>query len=176
MEPKIVERTKMMLVGLEYYGPLTGEGWSEENTIGQLWGRYTQIWEKREAALAGKIVHPEVSYELGIWNEEEFQTTKNFYIFVGAEVDPAQLDDLPLELVVRILPGGTYASATPKGKEIGSWEGSLYNEWLPQSGYRLAVIRDYSFQIQAYEQGRFKGAGEQLAESEIGVYVPVVKA
>ena len=40
----------------------------------------------------------------------------------------------------------------------------------------MAVIHDYSFQIQAYEQGRFKGAGKQLAESEIDVYVPVVKA
>ena len=89
--------------------------------------------------------------------------------------EAAALDDLPLEFVVRFLPGGTFALLTAKGPEITSWEGDFYGQWLPSSGYQLAAFRDLNFQIQAYEAGRFKGAGDQLQESELDVYVPIEK-
>jgi len=39
----------------------------------------------------------------------------------------------------------------------------------------LAARGGYHFQIQAYEEGRFKGLGDLLEESEIDVYIPVEK-
>lgn len=87
------------------------------------------------------------------------------------EVD--RLDDLPLELVGKALPAGTYVQAIPRGQEIGTWENTLYEEWLPQSGYELMVLQGYSFQAQVYEEGRFKGPDDLLAESEIDVHVSV---
>lgn len=84
------------------------------------------------------------------------------------------LDDLPLELVGKVLPGGVFAHAVPRGKQITTWEKTLYDEWLPESGYKLAPIGDYHYQLQVYEEGRFKGVGDLLEESEIDVYVPIV--
>ncbi|MEW6716854.1 MAG: GyrI-like domain-containing protein [Chloroflexota bacterium] len=97
-------------------------------------------------------------------------------MFVGVEIDPGKLEGLPLEMVLRVLPSGKYAFFTPKGKEIHGWEKAFYQEWLPKSGYRLAVFHEYSFQIQAYEERRFKGTGELLEASEIDVYIPIEKS
>ena len=173
MEPTIISKEKMMFIGLEYYGSLSGEGWSSENTIGRLWQRFNKAWTSNKEILLGKLVKPEIGYEISVWNEAEFQETKNFHVFVGSQIDPEQLDDLPLEMVLRFLPESIYAFTTPKGDQIASWENDLYEEWLPGSGYKLAEINGHNYQIQAYEEGRFKGPGEALAESEIDVYVPV---
>jgi len=174
MKPQIIEKDGMTLAGMVYYGPLSGEGWSGENPIGQLWQRFNKFFDKEFKWVENHALTPEVGYEINIWNEEEFQETKCFYVFVGVEVD--QLDDMPLELVGKVLPAGTYAHTMPKGQEITTWEDYVYNEWLPESGYQLACFGDYHFQIQRYEEGRFKGLGELLKESEIDVYVPITKS
>ncbi|MGD2157252.1 MAG: GyrI-like domain-containing protein [Anaerolineales bacterium] len=175
MKPQIIQREQMTFLGLEYYGPLSGEGWSAGNAVGQLWQRYGVIWDKRKDVVEGKVIKPEFGYELMIWNENEFQDTKNFYIFVGAEIDPGQLTDLPLEMVVRVLPASTYASFTVKGENITKWEDKFYKEWLPVSGYQLAYFNDYNLQIQAYEAGRFKGLGDLIEQSEVDVLIPIEK-
>jgi hypothetical protein len=36
VEVRVVEREGLTLAGMVYYGALSGEGWSEENPIGQL--------------------------------------------------------------------------------------------------------------------------------------------
>ena len=169
MEPQIVERDRMTLVGMGYYGPLSGEGWSAENPIGQLWQRFNRFWDAKSELIADRVVGPKAAYEVAIWNEEEYQATKSFYVFVGVEVKG--LDEVPLELVSKVLPASTYALFTPAGKEITTWENTVYNEWLPESGFELASFHDCHFQIQCYEEGRFKGLGELLEESEIDVYV-----
>jgi predicted transcriptional regulator YdeE len=169
----MIQREQVTLLGLEYYGPLTGEGWSAGNAVGQLWQRFGNIWDRHKDVIKDKIIKPEIGYELMVWNETEFQDTKNFYIYVGAEIDPDQLADLPLEMVVRVLPGGSYASFTVKGEKITTWEDEFYKNWLPESGYQLKSYHDYNFQIQAYEAGRFKGLGDLLEESEIDILIPI---
>ena len=171
MKPQIVEKDGMTLVGMVYYGPLTGEGWSKENPIGQLWQRFNGFCETKWELIEDRVVNPKVGYEINIWNEEEFQQTKNFYVFVGVKVE--RLDDMPLELVNKVLPASTYACFTLKGQEITTWEEHVYNQWLPKSNYELVSLHGYHFQIQSYEEGRFKGPGELLKESEIDVYVPI---
>jgi AraC family transcriptional regulator len=116
MEVQFVERGPMTLAGMSYYGPLTGEGWSHENPIGQLWERFNQFFDRTPGYSQGRAVKPGIGYEINIWNEEEYQESKCFYVFVGVEVN--QLDDMPLEVVGKVLPAGTYAHLTPRGKEI----------------------------------------------------------
>jgi hypothetical protein len=82
---------------------------------------------------------------------------------------------MPLELVGKVLPATAYARAAPRGEQITTWENELYNNWLPTSGYELIPLGDCRFQIQAYEEGRFKGVGDLLAESETDVYVPIAE-
>lgn len=172
MEIRTTERAGFMLGGMVYFGPLTGEGWSKENPIGQLWQRFNQAFDKHREWVAQHVVNPQIGYEVNIYHEEEFQTTKCFYTFVGVEVDG--LDELPFEMVGKAFPAGTYAHTVPRGDEIRSWERELYEEWLPHSGYELLQLGNYGYQLQVYEQGRFQGPGEQLSESEIDVFVPIV--
>lgn len=174
MQVQFVERGSITLAGMCYYGSLTGEGWSRENPIGQLWDRFNRFFDKTPGFSEVHAVNPAIGYEISIWNEEELQESKCFYLFVGVEVD--QFDGMPLELVGKVLPASTYAHLTPKGQDITTWESAFYDDWLPGSGFQLLAYGDYHFQIQAYEEGRFKGLGEMLEESEIDVYIPVEKA
>ena len=73
-----------------------------------------------------------------------------------------------------IFVGGTYAHAIPRGDEIRTWEHELYEAWLPDSGFEAVKLAGYGYQLQVYEEGRFQGPGEQIAESEIDVFVPIV--
>lgn len=173
MQVEFVERGPIALAGMSYYGPLTGEGWSRENPIGQLWERFNQFFDSTPAFSNTRVMSPGIGYEIGIWNEEEYQESKCFYVFVGVEVD--QSDDMPLELVGKVLPAGTYAHLIPRGREIATWERDFYEGWLPGSGYRVQAQGNYQFQIQAYEEGRFHGLGDMLEESEIDVYIPIEK-
>lgn len=173
MQVWMVEREPIILAGMCYYGPLTGEGWSRENPIGQLWDRFNRFFDKTPSFSEARAVNAAIGYEISIWDEQELRESKCFYVFVGIEVD--QLDDMPLELVGKVLPASTYAHLTPKGPGITTWESAFYDEWLPGSGFQLAAHGDYHFQIQAYEEGRFKGLGELIEESEIDVYIPVEK-
>lgn len=174
MQVEFVEKGSMALAGMSYYGPLTGEGWSRENPIGQLWERFNRFFDQYPSFSQNQAVNPGIGYEISIWNEDELQESKCFYVFVGVEVH--QLDDMSLELVGKVLPASTYAHLMPKGQEITSWERAFYDEWLPSSDYQLAAYGDYHFQIQAYEEGRFKGLGDLLEESEIDVFIPVEKS
>jgi AraC family transcriptional regulator len=171
MQVEFAEKGAMTLAGMSYYGSLTGEGWSRENPIGQLWERFNRFFDQNPSFAQQQAVKPGIGYEISIWNEEELQESKCFYVFVGVEVQ--QLDDMPLELVGKVLPASSYAHLTPQGREITTWERTFYDEWLPGSGYQLATYGDYHCQIQAYEEGRFKGLGDLLEESEIDVFIPV---
>ena len=169
MKPEMVSKGKMYFVGMNYYGQLTGEGWSEENPIGNLWKKITTFRKTKWNLIEDSVVDEDVAYEIHIWNEEEFKTTKCFHVFVGVEVE--KIEDIPLELVSKVLPAGTYAVFSVKGTQITTWEKDIYEEWLPQSEYEEVVFDGYQFHIQCYGK-RFKGL-DRIEESEIDVYIPV---
>lgn len=163
MEPKIVEKGKITLVGMVFYGDPFKEqkGWSSENEIGKLWKRFAP----KEKTIKNRV--EEAAYEVHI-EPEEYEQTKNYYVFVGIEVN--KIDDLPLEMFVKVLPPSKYAVFTIKGKEITSnWPDMIYKEWLPKSGYEEA----HRFTIEHYDE-RFKGTDNP--ESELDIYVPIKPA
>ena len=166
MEPKIVETGQMLLVGLGFYGdPFSlSAGWTEENEIGRLWKRFISLLAQHH----GRIKHAkgeQIGYELQVYHEDT-PSTGEFEVFVGIEVD--DLEDLPLELAVKILPPVTYAVFTLAGDQIGAdYYLKIAAEWLPQAGYQS----NYRYSLQRYDE-RFKGI-DNLAESVIEVYIPV---
>jgi len=90
----------------------------------------------------------------------------NYEVFAGLEVE--KLENVPIEVVVKILPPTKYAVFTLKGKQITSdWPKMIYDEWMPGSGYQEA----YKYQFQLLDR-RFKGV-QNLEESVLDVYVPV---
>jgi len=163
MEPKIIEKEKIVLVGMVFYGdPFKNQaGWSQENEIGKLWKRFVA----KEKTIKNRVENG--GYEVHI-EPEEYKETKNYYVFVGVEVE--KVEKLPLEMFTKILPASKYAVFTLKGKEITSnWQNKIYKEWLPQSGYEEA----HKFLIECYDD-RFKGIDN--SESELDIYVPIKQA
>lgn len=166
MEPEIVEKDQMILVGFSFFGdPFSTAGeWEEENEIGRLWKRFL-AYVADHADHIKHVTSCEVMYEVHIISEE---TALKGYIdvFVGLEV--ARLQDVPVELLVKVLPPTKYAVFTLQGARITSdWPIMIYRGWLPGSGYQEA--HPYSFQ--RYDH-RFKGL-DRIDESALEVYVPL---
>jgi len=164
MKPKITDTRKIILVGMDFYGKPYQEagGWSEQNAIGQLWTRFNNFYRRKKDSI--KHLASESGYELWVDFEGD-EDSKNNYIFVGVEVE--KLDDLPLELVARILPETRYAVYTLRGAEIKSdWPSKLL-DWLPEAG----LEQSFTYIFEYYDGQRFKRTDN--ADSELDIYVPV---
>jgi AraC family transcriptional regulator len=164
MEPSIVEKDQILLLGVNFFGdPFTMTGWTEDNEIHRLWQRLETFLSRNSERITLK--DPGVGYE--VWSSDEETAAKGLFdIFAGVEIE--DLDNVPVELLVKVLPPIQYAVFTLHGQEITSdWPRKIYQEWLPNSGYEPA--HQYNFQ---YYDERFKGI-DQIDESTIDVYVPV---
>jgi predicted transcriptional regulator YdeE len=167
MEPTIVEKEQMMLVGFSFFGDPFAEsgGWTEGNEIGRLWDRFG-TYMANNANRIKYVVDNEVGYEIHIYHDET--ASKGHYeVFVGIEV--GQLEDVPVETLVKVLPPARYAVFNLRGQQITSDWHLLIEEWMSKEGYQQA--HNYGFQ---YYDSRFKGL-ERIDESEIDVYVPIKK-
>jgi AraC family transcriptional regulator len=161
----IINKKRFTLVGMDFYGNPYREagGWSMQNAIGQLWKRFSAFYEKKKGSI--KHLESESGYELWI-DFEGKEDPKDDYIFVGVAVKKIQ--DLPLELVARVLPETRYAVFTLKGDEIKSdWPSKAATQWLAEANLQ----RSYPYIIEYYDVKRFKGLEEK--DAEIDIYVPV---
>jgi predicted transcriptional regulator YdeE len=166
MDVKILTSQEFLVVGMSFYGDPVSQvsGWSEDNEIGILWKRFLAFNSKNDAAIKHRV-DPDALLEIHIYTKE---TTEKgvFEVFVGAMVD--NLEDVPVECVVKILPATQYAVFTLKGKQITSdWGRMIYHDWMPSSGY----CQSHEYVIQYYDQ-RFKGL-DKIEESMLDAYVPV---
>ncbi|MFP4395699.1 MAG: GyrI-like domain-containing protein, partial [Anaerolineales bacterium] len=116
-----------------------------------------------------RVAEEDVAYEVHVESEET--ATKGYReVFVGAEV--TRLDDVPVELLVKILPATTYAVFTLRGEEIVSDWSQALDTWMRDEGYTSA----YPYGVQRYDH-RFKGLeGDDLAASVLDVYIPIQPA
>lgn len=164
MQPKVLEKRKITLLGMDFYGNVfqSGEAWSTGNAVGQLWRRFNGFYEKKKDLI--KHLVSEAGYELWIDFEGE-EESKDKYIFIGVEVK--KLDEPPLELVARVLPETRYAVYTLKGNDIKSdWSMKLL-DWVSGAG----LEQSYTYIIEYYDPTRFKGMDSP--DSELDIYVPV---
>lgn len=164
MEPEITERGEIILVGMDFYGdPYTeAGGWSEENAIGKLWSRFENFYQHNRDRIKNLV--SEGGYEVWFGTEDEDERIK--HIFVGVEVE--RMEDLPLELVGKMLPATRYAHFVLKGGEIiSNWSQGIYDRWLKNSSYEEA----HRFLIEYYHPERFKGLEDET--SELDIYLPI---
>ena len=69
---------------------------------------------------------------------------------LGMEVE--KIDNVPYDLLIRILPSTQYAVFTLNGTEIHSdWNKTIYEDWLQTSDYEIS----YHYNIQLYNFTRF---------------------
>ena len=68
MNPNIVEKLAINMVGLSFYGnPFeTKDPWTEENEIGQLWHRFMDYMHKNTTYFNAKGVQMDAMYEVHI--------------------------------------------------------------------------------------------------------------
>jgi len=154
MEPKIVEKPAMTLVGMVYFGdPTSGE-------FAKTWDRFMKL----NVNIPERINQTEW-LGLEFYTEDFWQNHKWFYMACG---ETKNLDDIPMSLVGKRIPACKYAVFTVKGglKKLGEGFRYAYDTWLPTSGYEIAHPFDYEF----YQDGRFKGDEE---DSEIDIYIPI---
>jgi AraC family transcriptional regulator len=137
-------------------------GWSEQNAIGQLWKRFENFYQNKKDLIKHSV--SESGYELWIDFEGD-KESKNKYIFVGVEVE--KIEDLPVELIAKILPETRYAVFTLKGQEIKSDWSLIWKKWLPDAGLETS----FDFMIEYYDSQRFKGIDNP--DSELDIYVPI---
>jgi AraC family transcriptional regulator len=169
VKPRITDKKRIMLVGLDFFGNPYEKagGWSEQNAIGELWKRFDAFISKKKKSIKHLVC--ESGHELWIDFEEE-KETKNKYIFVGVEVD--KLEDIPLEMVAKVLPETQYAIFTFTMQELkADWSKTqlIWSKWLPEQG--LEPSFDYT--IEYYDAQRFKGRDDP--DSVIEFMVPVKK-
>jgi len=166
MEPKIIERGELIVAGMVFHGdPFRGgQGWTEENEVGKLWGRFGRFWDNQRDNIKN-IVDPGKHYE--IWVEpNDYKDTKESCLMIGVEI--RKIKDLPFELSVKVLPASKYAIFTLKGDRIKSnWGDEIYKKWLPESGYQEA----HKYLLEVYDD-RFKGL-DNLTDSELDVHLPI---
>jgi predicted transcriptional regulator YdeE len=165
MEPRLIEKDEMILVGFSFFGePFTmSGGWTEENEIGRLWNRFMAYFFNHQQEIKHTVT-TQTMYEVHIQHEIS-KDTGEFEIFVGTEV--TKLEDLPIEMLVKILPPSTYAVFTLRGQEISSDWQKMIGGWMKESGYSSGG----NFGLQCYDE-RFKGV-DKIDESILDVMVPV---
>ena len=166
IEPRIIEKDQMTVLGFSFFGdPFElSRGWTEENEIGRLWSRFMTYLREHGSSIQ-HIKGDQVSYEIHIYHDET-ASMGVFEVFVGVEVE--KLENVPVEILVKVLPATKYAVFTVEGQDIISdWSLWFSAEWLPSSGYQLA----HPYHFQYYDQ-RFKGL-DKVDESAIDVYIPI---
>ena len=166
MEPTIVEKGQITLVGFSFYGDPFSEsdGWTEGNEIGGLWNRFSAYLTDQGERILHRV-DEDRAYEVHVVSDDTAEKGHR-EVFVGVEVE--RLEDVPAELLVKLLPATQYAIFTLQGEQIASdWCRVIYQESLPHTGYEEA----HRYSIQLYDE-RFKGV-DNLADSVLEVYVPV---
>jgi predicted transcriptional regulator YdeE len=165
MEPKIVHLDQIILAGFSFFGDPFAEssGWTEENEIGRLWNRFMVYLSQHRDRLQD-VKEEGVAYEVHV-ESEETATKGHQEVFVGLAVERAT--DVPVELLVKVLPPATYAVFTLRGEQItGDWS-AIIGAWLNQAPYE--PLGSYGFQ--RYDE-RFQSI-DQLSASTLEVYVPL---
>jgi AraC family transcriptional regulator len=160
MEPKIVKREAIRMIGIMYYGD--NKNWE----IPKIWEEFMPLMKKIPNCLP-------VQEAFGLcFYTESFSKNGLFYYLAALPV--SSLEEIPMELVGKTLPASEYAVFTHKGplagktKNIKDTYAYAYGTWLPNSPY----MNPFAFDFEYYDE-RYKG--NDNPESEIDVYIPIRK-
>ena len=156
MEPKIISRDEIKLVGMQYIG-------SDISEISKMWCSFIQ----RTAEIKGRV-NEKVCYGIGectCEGECKCGQGADFSYIAGVEVD--SFDQLPAGMITRTLPASKYAVFTHKGplSALSTTYENVFTKWIPASGLQP----DANFAFEYYDE-RFNANSDN---SEVDIYVPV---
>lgn len=155
MEPRIVEKGPIKLIGMVTYGD------NAKGKIPQLWERFMPKIE-----LVQNRINPQIAYGVEFY-PDEFPDVWQFYYMAAVEVD--SLDDIAIQMVGKSLPANTYAVFTHRGpiNKLKLTFEYIYRTWLPKSGYQQAAAYDF----ECYDE-RYRDDDEA---SEIDIHMPITR-
>jgi AraC family transcriptional regulator len=152
MEPRLVDRDKIKLVGLPFYGDPAN-------------GNFTKAWHRlMQIELPTQRVNETVHYGVELYGSEFHQEHQWMY-FPSVEVQ--DLQDTPGILFAKTLPASRYAVFHVTGglSKISEIFRFAYDQWIPASDYEVAYPYDFE-----YYGEDFKG---DMPESEMDLYIPI---
>jgi AraC family transcriptional regulator len=153
MKPEIITLEKKFVIGLNYYGD------NEQAEIPHLWYVFSrkrqEIKNKKGWCAYGLCIEP-----------EDYESTGEFHYVACLEVE--DLNDIPLEMVGKVIPANTYAVFTHKGPVSGLRDtyAAIYGTWVKETD--MTVIRGFDFEL--YDD-RFTSPDDP--GSEIDIYIPI---
>lgn len=168
MEPKIVRRESFKVVGMQIITTLRSNAVNMD--IARLWVKFAPRIEE-----IGSRTDPAVSYCIrGNPADEETsqcEMTEETQQSELACVEVKDFDHIPGGMIGITIPARTYAVFTHRGKIFPNYlrpaYTSIYDAWVPGSGYET----DGGFDLELYDDERFKAPDDP--DSEIDIYVPV---
>lgn len=125
MEPRLIERGEMTIVGMVFYGdPFHATGVApEQNEVGKLWTRFRGYWDRHRDAFR-RVMNERVGWELHV-TTEEYEATRAYAVMVGVEV--SAIEALPGPVFAKVLPAGACAVFTLRGAEMTrDWSDAIY--------------------------------------------------
>lgn len=174
MEPKIIEKDEFKVLGIEVKTSFENKNFPE--LIHNLWDNYfnNKIGEKTPNKTNSNAT-------LGMTTD--YDGNGGFSYFICKEV--TNLDDIPQEMVSKVIPSSKYAVFTAKGedkKELGQKLGQIWNHffqtWLPMSGYtQRGLCKPGS--TSPYDEkadADFELYDERFTDNgfEVDVYIPII--
>ncbi len=153
MKPEFVKKPEMTLVGIV--------GCAPDVTHADIYAPWQRFDDQHSEHIRYRV--EEKVYEIHI---QEETTPPMHFCLVGAEV--RRIEQLPIELFVKVIPACEYAVFTHQFKDGGfdhAFKG-VY-DWLENSEYASA----YRFDVQCYNS-RFKSPDDP--ESVVEIWVPIM--
>lgn len=142
-EPEFIERDRIPLIGLSYFG-------QNKQEIMELWNNF-----RERVDLIKELINPCRFYGL-VYYDDRFLKSKDFGYLAAGELEQnrfSELESLPFEYTYKTLPAATYAVFTQKGvfNQIPVAYEYIYGKWFSQSDYNPVAPFDFEYYDQEYD-------------------------
>lgn len=151
VEPKIASRPAFTVAGLMHRGGANG------GEIAALWRRFSARMGELQS-----VVEPEVAY--GVMTNYDEATGEFDYVAASQVSEDAAL---PAGFVAVPVPAGEWAVFTTTMPDLAQTYPSIYDVWLPQSGYQRRPVPEFELYGPSFDPD------DPACEFEI--YIPIVK-
>ena len=152
MEPKIIEKPEMRLVGVVYYGD------NKSKEIPELWKKHFP-----DVFSVTHRVNREESIGL-CYHNSDYVEKGLFYYMAAVEVE--SYEDIPITAVAKTVPAHKYAvfTHTKTIEDLGETYQYIYGTWFPHKEY----TKNDFFDFECYTKDE---NGKPIVE----LYIPIIK-
>lgn len=161
MNPKIVTKDSIHVVGIEYVGE------NKNDEIKEMWGQFNAIMK----TIPNQQVPMKACYGVCYMLPEDTNPGTFRYI---AGVETKSLDDIPQGMKGITIPAGKYAVFTHKGKldTLHQTYADIHQKWIPEMKLIPRSLPEIPFQNLDYEyyDERFMVDDDN---SEFDIYIPI---